>query len=72
VAHGFIGYVSFIVPLAESLMKPALLVWSSRGLRGTHQYIQRITPKKVLHRPSSRWAMDNKLEEVEGMLNGFL
>jgi hypothetical protein len=59
VASGFIGYVSFMVPLAESFGKPALFVWSARGLRGSHQFIRQITPKKVLQRPSSRFVVDD-------------
>ena len=32
VAAGIIGYPSFVIPLAESLSIPALVVWSRRGL----------------------------------------
>src|SRR3990167_5358369 len=32
VAGAFLGYCSFIIPLSESFSKPALLVWSRRGL----------------------------------------
>lgn len=62
VAHGFLGYVSFIVPLAESLNKPALLVWSRRGLNSTERradFIRAITPQKILHKPSSRAIIDD-------------
>jgi hypothetical protein len=58
-APAFVGYVSFIVPLAEAVNKRALLVWSRKGLRGGHQYVRAITPAKVLHKPSSRWVIDN-------------
>lgn len=59
VADGFLGYVSFIVPLAESLGKPALLVWSRRGLNCGTPYVRQITPKKVLHCESSRHVVDD-------------
>jgi hypothetical protein len=62
VAGGFLGYCSFIVPLAESLGKPALLVWSRRGLNSQAprgEFIRSITPEKVLHRATSRAAMDD-------------
>jgi hypothetical protein len=59
VADAFLGYVSFIVPLAESLNKKALLVWSRKGLQSGHQYIRQITPAKALHKQSSRFVIDN-------------
>lgn len=58
-ADGFLGYVSFIVPLAESLGKPAMLVWSSRGLASQVTFIKTVTPSKVLHKPSSLHVVDN-------------
>lgn len=48
---GFLGYCSFVVPLAESLRKPALLVWSRKGLEDPHPFVRAITPQKVFHRP---------------------
>lgn len=58
-ASAFLGYVSFLVPLAESLNKPALLVWSKRGAKARHEFIRQITPQKVLHKASSRYVMDD-------------
>lgn len=61
-ADAFLGYVSFIVPLAESLGKPALLVWSRRGLNSNEprrEFIRSITPQKILHRKSSRFVIDD-------------
>jgi hypothetical protein len=58
----FLGYVSFIVPLAESLNKRALLVWSRRGLRAGHEYVRRITPAKVLEKSTSRFVFDDASE----------
>jgi hypothetical protein len=62
-ADAFVGYVSFIVPLAECLDKPALLVWSRRGLKAG-DYVRRITPQKILHKPSSKWVMDDDTNET--------
>jgi hypothetical protein len=70
VAHGFLGYVSFIVPLAESLDKKALLVWSRKGLKAGHEYVRRITPQKILHKPSSGYAFDD--EDISKALHDFL
>lgn len=63
-ADGFLGYVSFAVPLAESLDKPALFVWSRRGAESASEFVRQITPKKILHKPSSRAVFDD-CHEVE-------
>lgn len=58
-----LGYCSFLVPLAESLGKPALFVWSERGLRDGQVYVRRITPAKVLHKPTSSAVMDTASDD---------
>jgi hypothetical protein len=56
-----LGYPSFLVPLAESLDKPALFVWSARGLRDGQPFIRAITPQKLLHKPAtSRFVIDEE------------
>lgn len=73
IASGFLGYVSFLVPLAESFSKPALLVWSSRGLKSRQPYISAITPKKVLHKPSSRFVLDDaKPAQIHEAADAFM
>jgi len=62
IAHRCLGYCSFLVPLAESFDKPALFVWSERGLHDGHLYVRRITPAKVLHKATSRHVMDTASE----------
>jgi len=64
VADRVLGYCSFAVPLAESLDKPALFVWSQRGLRSGQDFIKRITPAKVLHKPSSKWILDKSKDDM--------
>lgn len=59
VADGFLGYCSFIVPLAESFDKPGLFVWSRMGLNTNHPYIKAITPKKILEKPTSKYIIDD-------------
>lgn len=59
IAGGFLGYVSFMVPLAESFDRPALFVWSRKGLSAPQEYVRRITPQKILHKDSSKWIMDD-------------
>lgn len=59
VASGFLGYCSFMVPLAESLRKPALFVWSRRGLNSGNAFISRVTPDKIFHRPATRYVIDD-------------
>lgn len=74
VASGFIGYVSFFVPLAESFGKPALFVWASRGLKDRIAYVRQITPEKVLHRKDlSQFVIDDwDIERVKGVADAFL
>lgn len=59
IADGFVGYVSFLAPLAESFKKPAMFVWSKLGLRSNTGFIRLITPAKVLERPTSLHVVDN-------------
>lgn len=73
VADGFLGYVSFLVPLAESFSKPALLVWSHRGLKAGHAYIRQITPQKVLFRKSSVYVFDDwPAVKIQGVVDAFM
>lgn len=70
-ADGALGYVSFMLPLCESLGKPLLLVWSRRGLKSGTGYVRQITPAKVIHRADLvRSVCDD--EEIEGVADGFL
>lgn len=72
-ADGFLGYVSFVVPLAESLGKPAMLVWSRRGLKSGTQYIRQITPEKILFKATSRHVVDDWLgEKLDEAIDAFL
>jgi hypothetical protein len=73
VADAFVGYCSFLVPLAESFSKPALLVWSKRGLRARHPYISAITPQKILEKKSSRAVIDDANDDqINGAADGLL
>jgi hypothetical protein len=56
-----LGYPSFLVPLAESLNKPAMFVWSARGLRDGQQFIRQITPQKLLSKKTSRHVVDEEM-----------
>jgi hypothetical protein len=72
-ADGLLGYVSFFVPLAESLGKPGLFVWSRRGLESDTDYIRTITPKKIIHRPDLlRAVIDNEPNELPKAVDAFL
>jgi hypothetical protein len=73
VCDGMLGYVSFILPLAESLGKKGLLVWSRAGRKAGHVYVRQITPEKVVHRKdliTSVW--DGKEDDIEGAADDFL
>ena len=72
-ADAMLGYVSFAVPLAESLNKPALFIWSRRGLASQHEFIKQVTPRKILHRASSRAVFDDCPEqELRGAADALL
>lgn len=73
IAAGFLGYVSFILPLAESFSRPALLVWSRKGLRSGTPYVRQITPQKVIQKPSSRFVIDDaSAKEIDEVADGFM
>lgn len=73
IASGFIGYVSFVVPLAESFSKPALLIWSRRGLLSGVPYVRQITPGKILHKATSRAILDDQpTEAIQEASNALL
>lgn len=71
-ADGFLGYVSFFIPLAESLGKPALMVWSSKGLRDAVAYVRQITPEKVIHRKDLVRVVMDDAKDIEGAADAFL
>lgn len=70
VARAFLGYCSFLVPLAESFKKPGLFVWS-RKIRKAHPFVRQMTPEKVLHSKTSRFMWDDEVN-LDGVLNGLL
>jgi hypothetical protein len=59
VASGLVGQCSFMIPLAEALDKPLMVVWAAKGLVSKTLYIQQCRPEKILSKPSSRWVMDD-------------
>lgn len=73
-ADAALGYCSFIVPMAESLRKPTLLVWSRRGLRSRNEFIRRITPNKIVHRPETTHVVvdDADDDELNKVTDAFL
>lgn len=72
-ADAMLGYVSFAVPLAESLNKPALFVWSRKGTQSQHDFIKQVTPRKILHRESSLSVFDDCSEqELSGAADALL
>ena len=68
------GYCSFFVPLAESLNKKSLFVWSRRGMNSVEPFIRTITPQKILHkRDTSHYVVDNwPQDKIDEVLNDFL
>lgn len=71
-ASGFIGYPSFILPLAESFGKPVMVVFARRGLNSRTPYVAQITPKKLLHGPASKYVVDDDSDEkIMESMNAF-
>lgn len=68
ISAGLVGQCSFMIPLAEALDKPLLVVWAAQGLISGTEFIRQCTPQKILSKASSRYVMDNwpveKIEEV--------
>jgi hypothetical protein len=70
---GVLGYVSFILPVAESMNKPGLFVWSRNGLKSRVGYVRQITPQKVIHRKDlMRVVKDGFDDPVEAKADAFL
>jgi hypothetical protein len=65
ISDGFLGYCSFILPLAESFSKPALIVWAAKGLKAGHPYIRQITPSKVIQKASTVAVLDDAPAEQQ-------
>jgi hypothetical protein len=73
VALGVFGYCSFMIPLAESLNKPGLFLWSRRGLQSKNPFINTIRPEKVLHKASSMHVIDDwDMERISETADDFL
>jgi hypothetical protein len=64
VAHGFLGYCSFMIPLAESFRKPALFVWSRKCIQSSDRFLRLLTGDKVLHGDKSKYIMDDCDDET--------
>lgn len=70
---GVLGYVSFILPIAEAFGKRGLMVWSRRGLKAPQAYVRQITPQKVIHRKDLvTWVRDGQTDPVEEAADDFL
>lgn len=60
---GAVGQCSFVIPMAEVFDRPLLVLWARRGLACSNEYINRITPQKILHKPTSRFVIDDAGED---------
>lgn len=74
VCSAFLGFgSSFVIPLAESLMRPALHIWSARGLRSKNPFLTKLTPQKVLHAGRSGWVIDEwPIQKVQDRAKAYL
>jgi len=73
IADGFVGYCSYLIPLAESFGKKGLYVWAYKGLRSVDQYINTIKPEKILEHKNSLFVVDNwENSKISGVIDEFL
>jgi hypothetical protein len=73
VADAFVGYCSYLIPLAESFNKKGLYIWGNKGLKSSEQFINTITPTKILEHKNSHFLVDNwELERMDDAINAFL
>ncbi len=54
-----VAQVGYAVPMAEVFDRPLLVVWADSGLKAREPYVARITPTKVLSKPTSDWVLDD-------------
>lgn len=74
ISYGAVAQCSFIIPLAESLSKPLLVVWSTKGLAARDPFVSSVRPEKILHNKSSTslFTIDNwDAVRVKGMTDAF-
>jgi hypothetical protein len=72
ICDGFLAWCSLFVPLAESLSRPGLFVWSHRGLTSRDRYTSTITPEKIFHKGSSTAILDRCTDkELEAAVSDF-
>lgn len=71
-ADAMFGYCSYMVPLAEQFDKPALFVWSARGLRSGKAFVNQITPAKILHKDTSHHVIDAECRDPAATAVAFL
>jgi hypothetical protein len=71
---GFVGWCSFMLPLAESLQKPFFSMWSARGMKSRNAFISTLTPKKVIHRKDLAYnAIDDEpIDRIQKRFDDFL
>lgn len=68
-----VAQCSFAIPLAEAFDRPLLVVWAASGMsEHRHPYIRRITPRKVLSKPTSRFVIDDWPDwKIKGATRAF-
>lgn len=77
ISKGMLGQCSFMIPLAEALDKPLVVVWAAAGLTSGTQFIRLCTPQKILSKETSHFVMDDWqpeqiAEAVRGAFRQFL
>jgi hypothetical protein len=73
-ASGFIGYVSFVLAIADAMHKPSLMVWARAGLNAKQEYVRQISPSKIIEYKDRCSVVfdDEGREEIEEVADAFL
>jgi hypothetical protein len=72
ISRGLVGQCSFMIPLAEALDKPLMVVWAAAGLQSKTEFIRQCTPGKILSKESSRYVMDDwEISEITQAADAF-
>jgi hypothetical protein len=77
ISRALVGQCSFMIPLAEALDKPLMVVWAAAGLASGTQFIKQCTPQKIISKPATTryvmddWAPERIAEEISAFRRLF-
>jgi hypothetical protein len=74
ISQCIVAQIGFALPLAESLEKPALIIFSKKGITCGSAFLEAITPKKVIHKKQLIKSIidDESQEEINKIFRGLI